>query len=65
MYVSVPSSPHVTHVTQEINIAAPEVESLLVELILDHRIVGKIDQTNGFLVLSDTKYVTLMLMLLM
>jgi COP9 signalosome complex subunit 2 len=42
-------------ISKEINISKPEVESLLVELILDHRIVGKIDQTNDFLLLSDTK----------
>lgn len=45
----------VDFISKEINISAPEVESLLVELILDHRIIGKIDQTHGHLVLSDNK----------
>ena len=39
-------------IASEINIPVEDVESLMVELILDRRIVGKIDQTRGFLVLE-------------
>eukprot|EP00742_Colponemidia_sp_Colp-10_P001549 GILJ01001661.1.p1 GENE.GILJ01001661.1~~GILJ01001661.1.p1 ORF type:complete len:464 (-),score=91.71 GILJ01001661.1:211-1563(-) len=37
----------------EINVSPREVESLLVEMILDNRISGKIDQINGFLELAE------------
>jgi len=39
---------------QELNIKATEVESLLVDLILDNKIVGKIDQVNQLLSLESS-----------
>jgi len=39
-------------IAKEINISVADVESLMVDLILDHRVAGKIDQTQGFLVLT-------------
>ncbi|CAM9611892.1 unnamed protein product [Choristocarpus tenellus] len=39
----------------ELNLSAKEVESLLIDLILDHRINAKIDQINGFLLLEGCK----------
>ena len=42
----------VSFVANELKLNQAEVELLLVELILDKRIFGKIDQINGFLLLS-------------
>ena len=42
-------------VARELGLAAGDVESLLVDMILDKRIVGKVDQINGFLQLGDGK----------
>ena len=38
-----------------LNITEPEVEAVLVELILDRRLSGRIDQKRGFLELQDSK----------
>lgn len=40
---------------QELNLTTAEVEGLLVDLILDQRLHGKIDQIDGFLLLQDSK----------
>lgn len=37
---------------QTLNVSQPEVEELIVSLILDRKIKGKIDQVNGLLVLD-------------
>jgi len=42
---------------QEINISQEEVESLLVELILDQKLQGKINQVGGFLTVGAAKSV--------
>ena len=42
-------------VARELGLAPGDVESLLVDMILDKRIVGKVDQINGFLQLGDGK----------
>ena len=39
-------------VANELKLSVDDVELLLVELILDKRIFGKIDQINGFLLLN-------------
>lgn len=39
-------------ISSELNIPAPEVEALLVSLILDESIAGRIDQVNGIIVLD-------------
>ncbi len=44
-------------ISKELNITPKEVEDLLVELILDNKIRGHIDQVNQMLLLSATKYV--------
>lgn len=44
--------------SQELNLKAAEVEALLVDLILDQRLHGKIDQIDGFLLLQDSKQTT-------
>jgi COP9 signalosome complex subunit 2 len=44
-----------------LNVTQPEAEELVVSLILDGRIKGKIDQVQGLLVL-DRLYVTLILL---
>ena len=38
--------------TQTLNVSRAEAEGLVVSLILDDRIKGKIDQVNGLLVLD-------------
>ena len=38
---------------QELNIPEPEVENLLVSLILDNRVHGHIDQVNQLLELGE------------
>ncbi|CAN0424741.1 unnamed protein product, partial [Laminaria digitata] len=40
---------------QELNLKAAEVEALLIDLILDRRLYGKIDQIEGFLLLEGSK----------
>ena len=47
----------VPFIAKELNITPKEVEDLLVELILDNKIRGHIDQINQMLLLSATKYV--------
>jgi len=42
-------------ISKELNVSSKEVEELLVELILDNRIRGHIDQINQMLLLSATK----------
>jgi COP9 signalosome complex subunit 2 len=40
-------------ISDELRMPLPEVESLLVDMILDRRVQGKIDQTRGFLITSS------------
>lgn len=40
---------------KELNLKRSEVEALLIDLILDQRLNGKIDQIQGFLLLEDSK----------
>lgn len=40
---------------QELNLKRAEVEALLIDLILDQRLNGKIDQIEGFLILDGSK----------
>lgn len=40
---------------QELNLKRSEVEALLIDLILDRRLNGKIDQIQGYLLLEDSK----------
>lgn len=42
-------------IARELTLPQPDVESLLVDMILDKRVVGKVDQINGFLQLGDGK----------
>lgn len=53
--LAVPNPPLACCFHQELNLTPAEVESLLVDLILDQRLHGKIDQIDGFLLLQDSK----------
>lgn len=54
-----PWTPFLIHIDcrtlQELNLKLEEVEALLIDLILDQRLHGKIDQIDGFLLLEDSK----------
>lgn len=43
---------------QELNLKVEEVETLLIDLILDQRLHAKIDQIEGFLLLEGSKETT-------
>eukprot|EP00904_Undaria_pinnatifida_P003786 jgi/Undpi1/13408/HiC_scaffold_8.g03067.m1 len=44
-----------TFMARELNLKATEVEALLIDLILDRRLYGKIDQIEGYLLLEGSK----------
>lgn len=44
--------------SQELSLKVQEVETLLIDLILDQRLHGKIDQIEGFLLLEGSKQTT-------
>ena len=53
----------IPYIADELNVDEAEVESLLVSLILDCKIDGRIDQVNKQLILAERGYASLLVSL--